>query len=541
MEKHKYHRFETYFFILIIGLNLAPVFTGQFFPTLDGPAHLYNSQIINTLIADSQSPLQDFFAFNPEPVPNWTGHLFLSFFKLFLPAFVAEKMMLLIYLVGLPLTFRALVKTISPNNHALASYLIFPFTYSFVFFLGFYNFSLAILFLFIAITYWLKIEDQKASIKNTSILVLLIALTYFSHILVFAILLLLIGLQITFKAINQLLNEEKTFQEIFLKSIKKAGFVIGSAIIPLILFIQYFLARPSIGDDTFIPREVLIKGLQNIQSIIAFDASQEESYTKLIFKVLAFLVIIALYKRIREIEFNTPFFSKYNYLSMFRSILSASSFWMISFIIILFLYFKLPDSDGSAGFVSVRLSLLFFLLLITWLSTQKFSSWFSILFVSVVLFSTFKLNVYYTQTVKHLSSIALACNQVSKHVEANSIVLPLNFTDNWLLQHYSNYLGIDKPMIILENYECATGYFPINWNHQSLPNTKFGAMVWNDVPCIEWFSNTENQEKQIDYVFVLGDLNSKIDTCNLKVKQNLNTHYTQTYRSEHCLLYKRKQ
>jgi hypothetical protein len=539
MENNTFNRFEKYFFLLIVGMNLFPIFTGQFFPTLDGPAHLYNSQIINTLLSDSQTPLRDFFTFNPEPVPNWTGHAILSFFNLFLPAFIAEKILLLFYLIGLPLAFRALVKTISPNNHALASYLIFPFTYSFVFFLGFYNFSLAILFMFISINYWLKMENKKTSVKTALILFLLIALTYFSHILVFAILLFTIGLQIIFKAIIRLANQENTFKEQFIESIKKAGFLILSAFIPLVLFIQYFLSRPPIGDDTFIPKLELIKAIKNIQSIIAFDASQEEFYTRILFKVIAALIIIAVYKRIREIKFSSEFSVSENLLSIFKSIISTSSFWVITLVFILFLYFKLPDSDGSAGFVSIRLSLLFFLFVITWLSAQKFSKWFSLLVVAVVLFSNFKLNNYYIRTVKHLNTIAVASNQVSDHILPNSIVLPLNYTDNWLLQHYSNYLGIDKPMIILENYECATGYFPINWNHKSLPNTKFGELVWNEAPCIEWFSNIENKEVMIDYIFILGDLESKIDSCNLKVKQNLKVNYTQTYQSEHCSLFKR--
>ena len=139
-----------------------------------------------------------------------------------------------------------------------------------------------------------------------------------------------------------------------------------------------------------------------------------------------------------------------------------------------------------------------------------------------------------------LNKVAVNCNEMSEHIPANSIVLTLDFTDNWLLSHYSNYLGIDKPMVLMENYEAATGYFPVNWNQNTMPNTLFGDLSWNDVPCIEWHSNTANNEQVIEYVFVLGELDSKVDSCNQIVKQNLSNYYMQTFRNESCTLYQRK-
>ena len=102
----KIDKIEKWIFLLMTGINLFPVLIFKFFPTMDGAAHLYNSNLIGSLLFESNPQLNSFFCFNPEPVPNWTGHLFLSVFNCFLPAFIAEKVLLIFYFIGLPYAFR---------------------------------------------------------------------------------------------------------------------------------------------------------------------------------------------------------------------------------------------------------------------------------------------------------------------------------------------------------------------------------------------------------------------------------------------------
>ena len=87
---------ERWFFLAVTILNLFPIFISKFFPTLDGPSHLYNSNLIVNLLFNSEG-LSSFFALNPELVPNWSGHFILAAFNSIMPAFVAEKILLLVY------------------------------------------------------------------------------------------------------------------------------------------------------------------------------------------------------------------------------------------------------------------------------------------------------------------------------------------------------------------------------------------------------------------------------------------------------------
>jgi hypothetical protein len=529
-RKNKLISLEKYFFFVIIGLNLIPIISGKFFSTLDGPAHLYNSQLINSLIFEKDSLLNSFFAFTNEPVPNWTGHLILAFFNLFLPAFLSEKIFLFFYMIALPLSFRALLKTTSPNNYF--SYLIFPFAYSSVFYLGFYNFSIAIVFMLITINFWLKNEESISSFKNMLKLFLLLTITYFSHIFVFAILILIICIHILLKATILLLNDSNKIKEIFLISFKKLGFLLLPSLLPSALFCYYFYSRPSTGNKVYLGAFELIDSLRHLKPIIALNYEIEVAFTTKLVYVIVIVFAVVLLKRFNDLKNKHILFSK--------KVLKVSDAWLFVSIIILFMYFILPDSDGNAGFVSVRFGLLFYIFLIIWLSTHTFNKWFSFFVVGIFLFCNTILTTYYFSTVKDLDKIAKECNIAGKFIHPNSVVLPLNYSNHWLTFHFSNYLGVDKPMIILENYESSTGYFPVKWNTNSIPNLQFGNISVENNPCIQTMNNKDNPIKTIDYVFVLGQIEDKIDSCSIEIKRVIKQNYSLTYRSNSCMLYKLK-
>ena len=64
-----------------------------------------------------------------------------------------------------------------------------------------------------------------------------------------------------------------------------------------------------------------------------------------------------------------------------------------------------------------------------------------------------------------------------KYINPYSVVLPLDFSPsgndehghiiadgNFVYSHASEYMGLKKPLIILDNYEANMGYFPLRWN-----------------------------------------------------------------------------
>jgi len=197
---------------------------------MDEPAHLYNANVILNLLKGN-NVISEFYSFNNLPVPNWTSHFMLAVFMSFLKPWLAEKILIILYVAGMALSFRYFVKTLNPQNISL-SILIFPFIYSFLFHLGFYNFSISFVLFFLTFSYWLNIYNSKNPWKYL-LLFILFAFTYFSNLLIFGFLTLAICLYIIY------FSYEKYLESIDLKDSIK--FCCKKLLSLIILTLPYFV------------------------------------------------------------------------------------------------------------------------------------------------------------------------------------------------------------------------------------------------------------------------------------------------------------
>jgi hypothetical protein len=217
-SKSNLERIEPIFFGFVLLLNLYPVLINKFLPTIDGPAHIYNSNLLFQMLTSEKSLLNSFYKINPELVPNWTGHFIMALFRFLFSGQITEKIFQLIYLVGLPLGFRGLLNKTKPNH--LLSYLIFPFTHNFPFYSGFYNFSIAIVLMFLSISFWIE-HQNRFSFKSVVVLFFLMTLVYFSHLLIFGILCLIIGIMIIISFVTSSINHAYPVKTILFEMAKK--------------------------------------------------------------------------------------------------------------------------------------------------------------------------------------------------------------------------------------------------------------------------------------------------------------------------------
>ena len=147
------------------------------------------------------------------------------------------------YLIAFPLAFRALIKTLSPQNVWL-SYFVFLFTYHFLFLLGFYNYSIALVLMLIGLNYWIKNCTQNITITKFFTLFFILCVTYLSHIFVFAFLLFVLGVYLFIKTFS--LDPSFAIHKIKF-FVQKSFILFTAAIVPLIFFFFYFYNRPSTG------------------------------------------------------------------------------------------------------------------------------------------------------------------------------------------------------------------------------------------------------------------------------------------------------
>ncbi len=408
-------------FIVFLIIHLLPLFATDVLLTLDGPSHLYNAKIFNELLGGNVF-LSEYYFINTELVPNYLGHLILSFFLLLMGPFMALKLIHLLYVVGIAIAFRKLVLTINPANGKL-SVLIFPLIYSAPFISGFYNFSLALILLLWTLYFWFKNKENRSLLFYIKLGVLML-LTYFSHSFTFAVLCLSLGII--------------TIGEYGLKNMK-GWFVEGSkvmitAIIPIALGLSFVLGRDS--SPKYLTGEQLWEQLKDFKFIFSYH--KETSH---------WVLMYILFSLLGSVLFKEKKFLPILYVAL----------------ILFGLYFYLPDGVGYASVFSIRTLLLSFLFFILWLALQKRNRILQAILIAVLFF-------YQHHRMSELKEWMVVKNNKAKEIlkvgdliPKNSTILPVRTLNTWQYFHVSNFLGVNKPQLILENYEAAHDYFPIRW------------------------------------------------------------------------------
>jgi hypothetical protein len=480
---------EKTIFYSLLAFHLFLVCTVKFYPSMDGPCHLYNSNLIINLLNGSSNSIHDFFALNHKIVPNWTSFFILVVFNSFLPAWIAEKILILVYIAGFTTSFRLLIKQLSPENISLSIF-IFPFAFSFLFHLGFYNYAFSFILQFFTLYYWLK-TYKSTRIYKYFILFVLLVLNYFSAILTFfftGFCLVLFALALSIKDyINT--NERKL---IIKKLFRELLLLLLISLPCLILSFLFFKTTIFFPTETQYTSGEIVKWLFDIRPIIVFDYPGEQILTRPFFLIAIAITVVSLYMRFYK---KGRFFD----LNKFRK----SDVFIIPVILSLLFLFTTPNGSG-AGMMSDRFCLMFYIFFIIWVSSQDIPK--TIRYISIVLIISFHLgHVFKLQngTIRDLNKDATQIYKSSKYLKENSTILPVNMSDDWMEPHFSNYLGVDKTLIVLENYEATVDWFPVILNSHKFPNLKLGnADLTNS---LDWLSNSKIYcSKPVDYVYLYG-------------------------------------
>ena len=177
--------------LALIIIYLIPVWVNQFIPTEDGPSHLYNSQILAWYL-NPTSTFRQFYDLRLALFPNWLTYIILvSFLMLIVPALIAEKILLSLYIILIPLSVWYLLDAIRPGKNfvSLAS---FGLIYNYLLLLGFYNFVFSLPFVLVAIGYWWK-HRATLGVREIVFLNLMCVIIWFGHIVGYAVALFAIG------------------------------------------------------------------------------------------------------------------------------------------------------------------------------------------------------------------------------------------------------------------------------------------------------------------------------------------------------------
>ena len=446
----------------------------------------------------------------PFRFPNWLGHLLLVLLHLFLPAYLAEKIFILGYFFGIAYSFRWLIKTIEPEAN-LSTFLIFPFTYSFLLILGFYNYSLSFIFLFLTLGYWYK-HKNSLNLRKGIILSLLVTAVYFSHLFTF----LLLGLSFVIFILWDLFFDKANhpLKETFRQQLY---YLTGIFSVPIILAIDFFL-HTTAAENTIRQRYTvseLCQRLFEVRAVICWSYAHEKQYTEgigicllvLIASLLVFYFFSIIRSKIRFKEKNS----------------ALKAVWLFLSIVLLIFLFIIPNGL-SPGMFSDRLEILFFLFLVIWISIQKIPSVIMAVPVVTMLVLHFILVFFYQRQIEFQNSESKEWEQIGRDIGENRTVLSVSNSKNWIDGHYSCYMGVDKPLIILNDYEAELKWFPLIWNTDSVPDFYLGDLP-QDGFCYWWYHNPKNSIEKIDYVVRSLNQTNDNNVCNLRIDSVLKRNY----------------
>ena len=170
-------------FVVLLILHLLPIWIFSYFPSQDGPSHVYNAWVLKEYNQHDNFKMRDAWKLNITIFPNWLSHISLAALLYVFPPVISEKVFLSFAIGMIPVSFFYFLNAVHRGKQGryLYAWLGFPFAYNYLLYMGFYNFTLSISFFFFSFGFWWKHKDYM-EVKHLCILYVLLLLTYLSHI-----------------------------------------------------------------------------------------------------------------------------------------------------------------------------------------------------------------------------------------------------------------------------------------------------------------------------------------------------------------------
>lgn len=511
-------------------LCLLQIWLPGYYLTCDGPCHLYNASIVHDLWTGSNTGFYyTFYRHNYTIDPNSLTTYAMALLLFVARGAIAEKLFLstyaLIYISGITV----LMRRIAGNSISLwlCGGFIFIFTYALS--KGFYNFSFGIAFWVWMVWAWIRYLDRPR-LSALLIYLLFSSLTFFTHLLPFVLGLITTGPLLVSYGLATISDKRRTLLNLTAWAVAAAPFVI---------FTLLFTQKEGGLQLTLAPHPYRLLELAEFKYIINV-VDTERPWAILAGVVIGGLTLLTIVRSISNFKWHK-----------FDGFVAA-------LVIIAFVYTFFPeDFLGRAIIISIRAQL-FVMLLATLVIGYRMKEGPLKNAGGILLFTSFVV----------LSAIRMNCRQdadtalkgvlnAGKMIPDRAIVLAFDGapggvrTDgtiiadrNAIFHHATHYIACDRPMILLDNYEANTGYFPISWRNETNPykHLSLNGGFENDPPTAD-IPNYERMSRQkVGYIIsrnflntahgISSDIHEQIDS-NYEVIFSDTGYKTQLLRRKH--------
>jgi uncharacterized membrane protein len=323
--------------------------------------------------------------------------------------------------------------------------------------------------------------------------------------------------------------KEKLSGNLFYRSSLKLFFAfLPSLILLMIFFSNKLFLQNNISSGSFAET---LKALFFISPIITLQYFPENIYS-----VVILLLIILLF--FSGVIYNRQAFKNDN--AGQKVFYKRPAFWGIVSFLMLILFFLIPDKAATGGVIKFRLELFFFLFMILFITTLPSRQ---ILYKAVLVIIPIWMILkffYLFPKMESLDADVKETMKITEIIEADKILLPLNYSTNWMHHNLFNYAGTVKNILVLDNYEAGMPHFPLIWKSDKNPVSIIGSFNGTPPLCADINKFEKLTCYHVDYI-VVWHYEGLTDTCSSSIQSVLNSGYRLVYQKNNYLkLFRRR-
>jgi hypothetical protein len=195
--------------------------------------------------------------------------------------------------------------------------------------------------------------------------------------------------------------------------------------------------------------------------------------------------------------------------------------WLAAALGSMALAFLLPDAMASGRILTPRLMLFAWLFAAIGLASVELRSWVRIPVLAVVLVADlFALRNQIVRTGE-LNADVEEYTAITAGLAPGTVLLPLNYSDNWFHSNFICYAGAATGAIVLDNFVAATPTSPLIWHPEALPYDAIGTFASSNTPCVRLDGYRQRQGIAVDRVSTWAMRPDLVDSCTVDVRTQL--------------------
>jgi hypothetical protein len=499
---------------------LLPPWAFGSFPSQDGPAHVYNARLLLLLLQGRLPEAQPFYTLHLSPFPNWTSHAVLAALCTFLSPGLAERLLLTAYALALPLAFRYALGGIRRDASPLA-WLVLPFVYNKWLHEGFYNRSLALVPLLLALGYYLR-RRGRLSLRESCVLGAAALGSYFTSATSLVALALTLGpLAVAFAREDDPAILARPWRA------RLPGLL---ALVPACaLLVAFDLGQQpqTTGPGPALTERALYLG--GLYDVVAYDRSEAwiaAALAALLGASLAAAVVARVRARRR---------------SWTDALLASAALLAVLYLVVPQVTIPGVRSEPQ----HVRLSLHVLLATLLWI-TASVPRRLARPLAAGALAIALALTLVRLPTYRALASLVDEQLSLASFIPRGAVFLPVSFDyeglgvvhrpipEEWIvgpLWHAGARVAAARDLVLVDNYEAATLHFPLRYRAGANPQQLLTDPLDDSAGCLRLGRFNRLAPRPLEYLLLYRRELAKDDGCTHRTLAYVDQHYERTARS----------